>query len=76
MIKQKNNEIGAKLKYYRKQKAIKQSTIAEKLKVSLSYISKIENGKMPIYLMLFLKYCNVLDIPPSELIDSLKDLLL
>jgi transcriptional regulator with XRE-family HTH domain len=59
--------IGAQLQRLRKFKGIKQDYVAQELKVSLSYVSKIENGKTPIYLLTFVNYCSIVGISMVEI---------
>ena len=70
-----DQRLGKVLHDQRRTKGIKQLTIARKLKVSLSYISKIENGKIPIYALLLFQYCKAIDLPIQEIFNSITDAL-
>lgn len=66
--------IGSHLQYIRQKKGIKQEFLAQKLAVTSSYISKIENGKTQIYLTTFIKYCIVLDVATSDVLKEIGQL--
>lgn len=70
-----NHQLGKALHDQRKTKGIKQSTIARNLKVSLSYISKVENGKIPIYAFLLFQYCKAIDLPVQDIFNAIADAL-
>ncbi len=63
------NEFGEALKNHRRNANLSQRKLAELAKLDFSYISKIENGRLPppaadtIVLL-----CNILNIPPEELL--------
>lgn len=44
------SDIGRRIKFYRNKAKLKQSDLAEKLDVSISYISQIERGKSDVSL--------------------------
>jgi transcriptional regulator with XRE-family HTH domain len=46
-VEQLDKQIGEKLKHLREQKNLTQREVAEKIDIDYSYISKIENGKVP-----------------------------
>lgn len=66
-------KLGAALKKQRIKKEVKQLTVATEIKVSESYISKLENGKIPIQLIILLNYCAVLNLTMADFMDLFKD---
>lgn len=69
----KNELLGKKLGEQRTCKGIKQLTVARKLQVSLSYISKLENGKAPIYAIILIQYCNAIGLSVTDFLSSIID---
>ncbi|ASZ11822.1 helix-turn-helix domain-containing protein [Chitinophaga pendula] len=63
--------VGSRLQYHRLEKGIKQEFIASHLHVSKSYVSKVENGRTPLQLVLFVRYCSILDISIHEILDDM-----
>ena len=55
-------KVGARLQVLRKEKGIKQEAVPRKLKVSRPEISKIENGSIPITVVILIAYCQLIDI--------------
>lgn len=56
-------------------KKIKQQTVARKLNVSISYISKIENGKAPINAIAMILYCDAIGLSAADFLKSFLDAL-
>lgn len=65
-------EFGAFLREARKKEGLHQEDIAEKLGVSRSYITHIENGKRNIYFPRAINICRVLDLDINDFIKTLK----
>lgn len=63
---------GKKIKYFRSQKKISQEELGERLNVTKSYISKLENEKTPLSLETLGKIAIILEVNPSDLIDDEK----
>lgn len=63
--------IGKTLKKYRKGKKLTQEKTAEKLGISVKYISRIENGSGGVKLETLVKYINLLGIVPNLLFQDL-----
>lgn len=59
-----------KIKLLRKEKGISQKTLAEMIGVEQSAYSKIECGKTHLNVNTFLRICEVLQVPPEELLPS------
>ncbi len=70
MLTYKYRKIGAKIKYYRKLKALSQLQLANDVGINPQYLSKIECGKqMPSLEVLFL-IADKLSIDPAVLISN------
>lgn len=60
---------GQMLREFRRTKNISQRELAEKIAVDFSYISKIENDRLPPPAAdTIVKICEVLDVPPERLL--------
>lgn len=64
------NIIGKRLKIARKQKAYTQEMLAEKMGVSVAYLSKIETGKLHINIERLTQICKLLDITEGEILNG------
>lgn len=64
---------GSHLQYYRKQHKYTQKQIADKLHVEKSLISKIENGRARITMLMLLEYCSIIEIKCSNLIEEIEN---
>jgi transcriptional regulator with XRE-family HTH domain len=63
------NGFGAALREYRRKAGISQRELAERTGLDFSYISKIENGRIPSPAAdTIVMICEVLEIPPEELL--------
>ncbi len=62
-----NNSFGKVLKDFRVKKGYTQETMAEKLGISLKYISRIENGYSGIKTRTLINYMNILGITPNTI---------
>lgn len=63
---------GEKIRTFRNAKKWSQEDLADKLGVTKSYISKIENEKTPISLETLGKIADFLEVDPKDLIDNTK----
>ena len=63
--------LGEIFKEYRVKNKLTQEKIAEKLGISVKYISRIENGTGGVKVETLVNYINILCIPPNVLFDSL-----
>lgn len=63
-----DKHFGKILKTYRKKAKITQEELAEKLGISLKYISRIENGNNGVKTQNLIEYMNILGIPPDTLL--------
>ena len=66
-----NNSFGKVLKDFRVKKGYTQETMAEKLGISLKYISRIENGYSGIKTRTLINYMNILGITPNTIFKEL-----
>lgn len=67
-------ELGKKIKEIRKKKKISQKNMAEKLEISLSSYSKIEQNIIAISIERFIKICGILNIQSyDDLLNPLAD---
>lgn len=73
MFDKKFREIGLKIAYYRKRKALKQLEVAESSGISCSYLSKIETGKVRYSLVVLMQIAKALEIDPSTLLMENKN---
>ena len=62
--------IGKRIRKYRLQKNITQEMLAEKLNVSVAFISRIERGTTHLNLKRLNEICNILDITEGTLLDG------
>ena len=63
------NEFGNVLREYRRKAGISQRELAKRAGLDFSYISKIENGRLPPPAAdTLILICQILEIPPEELL--------
>lgn len=62
-------KVGASIRKERTAKHIKQETLAKKVGLSKSEISRIENGKREIKLALLKEIAQAIDVPTSSLFE-------
>ena len=62
-----NNNIGSKIKTFRKKLGLQAKKLAEQINISPSYLNLIESGKRNIDASLLIKICNELRIELSDL---------
>ena len=65
-----NTKMGMRIRTLRTSKGISQEEIADRLHISQSAYSRIENGESNNWINLIEKICNVLDVKPEELFAS------
>lgn len=67
---QKNyRRLGLNIAYYRKEKGLSQSQLAEKINISRTHMSRIETADCAVSLDVVFEICNALDISAKELFD-------
>ena len=62
--------IGARLKKARKQKNITQEELAEKLDISIAFLSRVERGSSKINLRRLTQVCNILGVSEAEILTG------
>ena len=62
--------IGKRLKNLRVSKGFTLEQLAEKLKVSIPFISRIENGNLEISLRRLSQICEILDVPEGTILNG------
>lgn len=69
----KYKKIGQKIKYYRKQKGFTQQELADKISISLSYLTKIEaqNCDKPFSLEVLFEVSDALNISVTCLLEDI-----
>ena len=60
--------MGNRIKIRRKELRIKQAELAERLNISNSHMSSIENGRQKPSLDIFIQICNLLNVTPDYLL--------
>ena len=62
--------IGERLKKARKEKNVTQEELAEKLDISIAFLSRVERGNAKINLRRLTQICNILGISESEILTG------
>ena len=62
--------LGSRLKKARMDKGFTQEYVAEKVDFTPEHVSRIERGLKPIYLHKLSEWCDLLDIPMEDVINS------
>ena len=61
--------LGLNIAYYRKEKGLSQSQLAELVNVSRTHVSRIETADCAVSLDVVFDICDVLDVKPSKMFD-------
>lgn len=64
------NIIGKRLKEARKKIGLTQEKLAEKMEVSIAYLSKVETGKIHINLERLSQMCNILNVTEGQILNG------
>ncbi len=67
--KQKYEQFGLNVVYYRKRKKLTQLQLAELVDIDRSHISAIELGNVGVSFDVLFKLCEILEITPKQLFD-------
>jgi len=70
--KEPSLEIGSRLKAIRLRLSMSQKELADKIDVSPSFISQVENNQISPSLSSFVQICNAIGVSPSELLEGKK----
>lgn len=62
--------IGSRIKKARKAKNMTQEDLAEKMDVSIAFLSRIERGSSQINLKRLSQVCNILDVTEGEILNG------
>lgn len=61
--------LGLNIAYYRKEKGLSQTQLAELVNVSRTHMSRIETADCAVSLDVVFEICDVLDVKPSKMFD-------
>lgn len=61
--------LGLNIAYYRKEKGLSQSQLAELVNVSRTHMSRIETADCAVSLDVVFDICDVLDVKPSKMFN-------
>ena len=65
--------IGERLKKARKEKGMTQEELAEKLDISIAFLSRVERGNSKINLKRLTQVCEILGIPEGEILTGVSN---
>ena len=65
----KYRHLGLNIAYYRKEKGLSQSKLAELVNISRTHMSRIETADCAVSLDVVFDICDALDLKPSTLFD-------
>ena len=66
---EKYKYLGLNIAYYRKEKRLSQSKLAEQINISRTHMSRIETADCAVSLDVVFDICDVLEISPRKLFD-------
>lgn len=69
---EKYKYLGLNISYYRKEKGLSQSQLAEIVNISRTHMSRIETADCAVSLDVIFDLCDALDVSPSKLFDFRK----
>ena len=69
---EKYKYLGLNIAYYRKEKGLSQTALAEKVNISRTHMSRIETADCAVSLDVVFDICDVLEIKPDKLFDFRK----
>ena len=64
---QKYRLLGLNIAYYRKEKGLSQSKLAELINISRTHMSRIETADCAVSLDVVFSICEILELPPEKL---------
>lgn len=64
---QKYKYLGLNIAYYRKERGLSQSRLAERINVSRTHMSRIETADCAVSLDMVFAICDALEVPPEKL---------
>lgn len=69
----KFKSLGLNIAYYRKDRSLSQSHLAEYINISRTHMSRIETADCAVSLDVVFEICDVLKVRPSQLFDFRND---
>lgn len=66
---EKYKYLGLNIAYYRKERGLSQSQLAERVNISRTHMSRIETADCAVSLDVVFDICDALDVPPNKLFD-------
>ena len=66
---EKYRHLGLNIAYYRKEKGMSQSVLAEAVNISRTHMSRVETADCAVSLDVVFDIRDVLDVPPCKLFD-------
>lgn len=66
---EKYKYLGLNIAYYRKERRLSQSQLAERVNISRTHMSRIETADCAVSLDVVFDICDALDVLPSKLFD-------
>lgn len=69
---QKYKRLGLNIAYYRKEKGISQSQLAELVNISRTHMSRIETADCAVSLDVIFDICDALEVSPEKMFDFRK----
>lgn len=69
----KFKSLGLNIAYYRKDRSLSQSQLAEYINISRTHMSRIETADCAVSLDVVFEICDVLKVRPSQLFDFRND---
>lgn len=64
---EKYKYLGLNIAYYRKERGLSQSRLAERINVSRTHMSRIETADCAVSLDVVFAICDALEVPPEKL---------
>ncbi len=64
---QKYKYLGLNIAYYRKERGLSQSRLADRINVSRTHMSRIETADCAVSLDVVFAICDALEVPPEKL---------
>ena len=68
-LDEKYRHLGLNIAYYRKEKGMSQSELAEAVDISRTHMSRVETANCAVSLDVVFDICEVLDVPPRKMFD-------
>ena len=68
-LREKYKSLGLNIAYYRKQRGMSQSQLAEAVNISRTHMSRVETADCAVSLDVVFDICQALDVSPEKLFD-------